>query len=269
MGGFGNMLFQFMFGYSMARKNKAFLTFICNEKKRCDATKYNFLNKYNINKSINNEYIILKEMNHYYDEYKLNQNHNYYIIGFFQSYKYSFEYFEEIKEIIFNNLSEKINKIIPIYELIKDKKTTIGIHIRKTDYVELYDIHYIIRNDEWYDIAIKQLLKKINLNKDNIRLILFSDDINYLKKMEIFKQYDSVIAENYNLDIEETFLLMSYSDNFIISNSTYSLMAYYFRKNKNAKIVIPNKWFGIKGPKYKIEDIIEITENVIINYVNT
>ena len=120
---------------------------------------------------------------------------------------------------------------------------------------------------QWYENAIKLLLSKLNLNKDDIRLILFSDDIKYLENMNITKEYNNIIAEKLNLNIEETFLLMSFSDHFIIPNSSYSLMAYYFRKNNDAKIVIPNKWFGEKGPSYKMEDIIEINDNIIIQNV--
>ena len=268
MGGYGNILFQFMYGYSVARKNKAQISFICNEQKRKNALEYKSISGFNISNSVNYGYIKMNELNHYYDEYMFDPSKNYIITGYYQSYKYSKKYFNEIKQIIFNNLSDKIEKIESIYDSIKkDNKTTITLHIRRTDYIDFKDIHYVVRNDEWYESGIKLLLTKLNLNKDDIKLVLFSDDVKYLENMKLVKEYDSIIAEEYELDIEETFLLMSQSDHFIIPNSTYSLMAYYFRKNNNANIVIPSKWFGEKGPKYKMEDIIEITENVIIHNV--
>jgi len=268
MGGYGNILFQFMFGYSMARKNKALLSFICNEKKRQHATKYKFIDGFDINNLINYDYIRINEKNHYYDEYIFDPSINYIINGYYQSYKYSKQYFSEIKQLIFGNLSDKIDKIESIYKSIKkENKITITLHIRRTDYIDYPDIHYVVRTDEWYENAIKLLLTKLKLKKDDIKLILFSDDIQYLENMNITKEYNHIIAEKYNLDTEEIFLLMSYSDHFIIPNSTYSLLAYYFRKNNDANIVIPNKWFGEKGPLHKIDDIIEVTENVIIQNV--
>ena len=267
MGGFGNMLFQFMYGYAIAREMKTRLIFRCDEKNRHHASKYNFIKGFVIS-NFNFKSIIVHEKNHYYDEYQYNSINNYNITGYFQSYKYSKKYFNEIKQIIFNNLSDEINKIELIYKSIKkDNKTTITLHIRRTDYVDYADKHFVVRTDEWYENAIKLLLSKLNLNKDDIRLILFSDDIKYLENMNITKEYNNIIAEKLNLNIEETFLLMSFSDHFIIPNSSYSLMAYYFRKNNDAKIVIPNKWFGEKGPSYKMEDIIEINDNIIIQNV--
>jgi hypothetical protein len=56
--------------------------------------------------------------------------------------------------------------------------------------------------------------------------------------------------------------LMTMCHEFIISNSTFSLLAYYFRKNKRAKLCIPIKWFGPDGPKYKISDLVEVTDDV-------
>ena len=267
MGGFGNVLFQFMYGYTIAREMKTKLIFRFNEQKRQHASKYNFIKGFEF-VIFNPKSIIVHEKNHYYDEYQYNSMNNYNITGYFQSYKYSKKYFNEIKQVIFNNLSEKINKIEPIYESIKkDNKITITLHIRRTDYVDFADIHFVVRTDEWYENAIKLLLTKLNLEKDDIKLILFSDDIKYLENMNITKEYNNIIAEKLNLDIEETFLLMSFSDHFIIPNSSYSLLAYYFRKNNDAKIVLPNKWFGEKGPSYKMEDIIEMNDNIIIQNV--
>jgi hypothetical protein len=267
MGGFGNVLFQFMYGYTIARQLKTKLLFICNETKRQHASKYSFINEFNF-VNFKSNCVTISEKNHYYDEYNYNSFNNYNIIGYYQSFKYSKQYFDEIKQIIFNNLSDKIIKIESIYESIKkDNKITITLHIRRTDYIDYSDIHYVVRTEEWYENAIKLLLTKLNLKKDDIKLILFSDDVTYLENMNITKEYNNIIAEKYNLDIEETFLLMSYSDHFIIPNSSYSLLAYYFRKNSNANIVIPNKWFGEKGPIHKIEDIIELNDNVIIQNV--
>jgi hypothetical protein len=272
MGGFGNMLFQFMYGYSQARKTESIINFISVEKKRKNAKEYNFLKSFNfINiNNIPNNLIKFEEEGHYFtkknnDLIKYNKYENIFINGYFQSYKYSLIYFEEIKQLIFYNLSDKMTKVKLFYDFIKkDNKITITVHIRRTDYLEYSDIHHVIKNDEWYEDAIQIMLNNLNTTPDNIKLILFSDDIKYLQNMNITKKYNHTIAEKLNLDIEETFLLMSLSDNFIIPNSSYSLLSYYFRQNNKAHIVIPNKWFAEKGPVHKINDIIEMTTNVHI-----
>jgi len=54
---------------------------------------------------------------------------------------------------------------------------------------------------------------------------------------------------------------MSMCNNFIIANSTMSLIAYYLRKHNDAKIILPSKWFGINGPCYDFNDIIPSYSN--------
>ena len=101
MGGFGNVLFQFMFGYSMARKYKMQLQFTTTEQKRVLPANYNSIKGFNFTNFYNsNKLIRMNETNHYYDTYNLNQLFDYYMNGYYQSYKYSKDYFEEIKKII-------------------------------------------------------------------------------------------------------------------------------------------------------------------------
>ena len=57
---------------------------------------------------------------------------------------------------------------------------------------------------------------------------------------------------------------MSLCDNFIISNSSFSLCAYYFRNVEQAKIVAPLNWFGPAGPKFDLNDLVPDTENRIL-----
>ena len=57
-------------------------------------------------------------------------------------------------------MSDKINKTKSIYESIKeDQKTTITLHIRRTDYLQYEDIHHIIKDNQWYQKAIDTFLE--------------------------------------------------------------------------------------------------------------
>ena len=90
---------------------------------------------------------------------------------------------------------------------------------------------------------------------------IFSDDMNYISNWSILKNIDHEIIDLN--DPEELLVFMSFCDNFIIANSTLSLVAYLLRNNKNGKIVGPRNWFGSVGYKYKIEDIVP-SETILI-----
>ena len=271
-GGFGNILFQFMNAYALSKKYDYDLIFIITQYKyenfrQFPHTYEMFKNIFVIDDPDFSKKCTYIEKDFYYNNIILDETIDNTIFGYFQSYKYSLEYFDEIKNILFNNIKAKFNNINNLYAKLKNNKITICIHCRRGDYIlgNAINFHYVIRDIGWYEKSLKLLMNKYHLQNNNIKLLLFSDDISFFKELKFIETYDNIIIEN--LDIEETFLLMSLCDNFIISNSSFSLLAYYFRQIKNAPIVLPNKWFGKKGPKHSLNDIIEITDNVFFNNV--
>lgn len=269
MGGFGNVLFQYMYGYTIAKKYNLKLELYCPVNSRIYPAAYYFLKDYTILKKLPSNILRINEPNFCYtpiDYSQISKQCDLYVSGYFQSYKYSNEFFDEIKKNLFKTLEHKISNVNNILNKL-DLKTTICVHFRRTDYLKFADVHHVIRDDSWYFKAVEKLLQRLNLKKDEIKLIIFSDDIEYIKNHTLVTMYPSVIAEEYKLDTEEIFIWMSKCDHFIIPNSTYSLMAYYFRTKLDGKIVIPDKWFEKEGPFCKIDDLIEITDNVIINSV--
>ena len=81
--------------------------------------------------------------------------------------------------------------------------------------------------------------------------VFVSDDMEWVK--ENFKG-ENIWYSNFTDEIND-FLLMVYSDNIVISNSSFSWWGAYLNKNPNKTIIAPKNWFGPKGPK-DIEDII-------------
>ena len=71
----------------------------------------------------------------------------------------------------------------------------------------------------------------------NCKYLIFSDDIKYVTNWYVLNNLDYEIIDI--TDSEELLVFMTFCDNFIIANSTLSLIAYLLRNNKNAKIVGP------------------------------
>uniref|UniRef100_A0A6C0D9J6 Glycosyltransferase n=1 Tax=viral metagenome TaxID=1070528 RepID=A0A6C0D9J6_9ZZZZ len=247
-GGLGNVLFQYFAGYSLSKQYNCKVYYQKNYNYwRGDMNKYrmfqhlDFINIEDINQQNFSDY---NEKDFFYNPIKL-ENKNYKIFGYYQSFKYSEKYIDQIKFDLFYNLSTLYFNIEKKYFEMKNSKETCLIHVRRGDYLQYHNVHPICK-DEYYIKGIQAI--------PDCKYLVFSDDINFIKNWSVFKNQDYEIVDL--IDPEETLILMSMCDNFIIANSTLSLVAYLLRNNKNAKLVGPKIWFGDAGYKYKIEDII-------------
>jgi hypothetical protein len=189
----------------------------------------------------------------YYGSIKIPDNKkNYALDGYFQSYHHSCAYINDIKHL-FDNEPKKA-KMEDYFHLNNPlKKPVIMVHVRRGDYLAIPDFHPV-QTDAYYDTALKSITSKLG----DCKLFLFSDDVPFLKNWPLIKGYDHLVVENE--DTIESFILMTLCDHFIIANSSYSLLAYYFRENQNqnqnAFVAIPQRWFGPRGPRYNLDHLI-------------
>jgi hypothetical protein len=199
---------------------------------------------------------LIKQKRFMYDEIIIkNMNKKYIISGYYQSYKYFNNEIDIYKQFLFDNIPNIIEEMVAKYNILKNGKTTVLIHFRLGDYVNAQQ-YFPVQTHEYYKQAIS------NFGND-YRYLIFSDNLELVREYDYVKDLpDKVFIEE--KDIEKTFVLMSLCDNFIISNSSFSLSAYYFRNVKQARIVAPLKWFGIAGPKYDLNDLVPNTEYRIL-----
>lgn len=159
--------------------------------------------------------------------------------GYFQSEKY----FEDCKETIraWFQPSEKIKeKINTAYGPLLSKNT-VGIHVRRGDYIKKYTDHHPFPGLEYYQKAI------MALPEAEVYLIV-SNDIPWCKKSFIGKQFvfseSPQETEQGNSSAAFDLFLLSRCRHQIICNSTFSWWASYLNLNQDKKVVAPRTWFG-------------------------
>jgi hypothetical protein len=157
-----------------------------------------------------------------------------YLDGYWQSEKY----FESIKDIIRKELTlknaESMEKI-PAIRNIRESNS-VSLHIRRTDYINGSDGFYQICPIEYYQRALSIIEKSQN----DLKLFVFSDDINWVK--ENLKTNHPTIFVDGNKGYEDL-MLMSLCKHNIMANSTFSWWGAWFNANPNKIVIAPSKWF--------------------------
>jgi hypothetical protein len=161
--------------------------------------------------------------------------------GHFQSYKY----FDHIKFDL-QNLYFAPNPVLKEYLInFEVIEKSVGIHVRRGDYLELKDFHQILdmnyfkKSIDLMERSIGQLLK----------IYIFSDDLEWC--IENFKDSRCIFHEG---NSETDFFLMTKMKNLIISNSSFSWWAAYLNCN-NGIIHYPKHWFGPKNVHLETSDL--------------
>jgi hypothetical protein len=242
-GGLGNQLFQISATVSLSLKNNTTYGInmdLCHTPNQgFTANKYNETLFKNINKIGNHHFKFI------YDEPKFSFTEipfkdEMIIRGYFQSDKYFLENKKEIIDL-FHIPEDSKTKVLNFFNQKKVSGTTTCVHVRRGDYLKFNDFHSVC-NQNYYNQAI-------NLISDST-FILISDDMEWVKKN--FNSENFIMFESNN-EIDD-FTLMTMCDNVIISNSSFSWWGSYLNKNKNKKVIAPNRWFGPSGHK-DIEDV--------------
>lgn len=162
---------------------------------------------------------------------------NYYISGYWQCTKY----FDEIKPTIIKELTPKKELLVQnqsLYNTIINSES-VCITIRRGDFVsnEKYKQQFYLCDEKYFYKAVNLIKLKI----PNAKLIIFSDDIKWIKENMNFG--DDVNYESGDDPVWEKLRLMSACKHFIISNSSFSWWVQYLSTNKNKIIIAPSRWY--------------------------
>jgi hypothetical protein len=146
------------------------------------------------------------------------------IFGYFQTEKFFAHIRNELlKDFEFKNVE---NMIIPEGDYV-------AIHVRRGDYVSLTE-HHPVCSLEYYQKAMSMF--------PNFNFVVISDDLDWCKKQEIFKNCIFLDTNNLANDM----YVMTVARHNIIANSSFSWWGAWLNKNANKIVVAPKQWFGDK-----------------------
>ncbi|WP_144631407.1 alpha-1,2-fucosyltransferase [Priestia megaterium] len=160
------------------------------------------------------------------------QNENLYLNGYWQSYVYFDKYRNDIIKkftplVSFNQDGNQLLNEIKSYN-------SVAIHVRRGDYINFKGGKCL--DSSYYIKAMKHLY---NLKGKNLFFYIFTDDVEYCKR--IFKNVANVkfIGEEAKLSDFEEFTLMTHCKNLIIGNSSFSWWAAYLASCKDKAVIAP------------------------------
>ena len=156
------------------------------------------------------------------------------MVGYFQDVDLIYKY----REFLINSLSE--NEIIRNSFNQTSIKGSTMLHVRRGDYLNLDEA----LNLHFYKEAIDYCSKNI----ENFTFEVFTDDSEWVKKQNIFDNALKI----HNDDISKENTIISFSnmiqkENFIIGNSTFSLIAAILGSSQYSKFIVADPWFRNKS----------------------
>lgn len=275
MGGLGNQLFQIFAVIAYAKKHNCQFVFKYSKELRIGILRYTFWDTFlkgllqytthDSNNSLIAPYIDsfprYNEIGFHYKTLPCNENLDYLsLFGYFQSYKYFQEYWDDIKSMIC--LSEQQKIILDNNcHFVDNNFYNISMHFRLGDYKSKQDFHPIM-TEIYYITALSTIVHKIHSNNaKKIRVLYFceKEDLDIVNLMiqtiqVTHKTIDFVRVGDSLCDWQQM-LLMSVCDSNIIANSSFSWWGAYMNENNEKIVCYPSIWFGKKAGYGSVSDL--------------
>lgn len=272
MGGLGNQMFQYAFGYTQAKRlnTDLFADLRFFSQRLDDVTKRSYeLDCFKINLKVipnkilqrvmfpvggtrsilNNKLKRLlyfgsiieykKELKFKYSENNIGKSSSVYYEGYWQSEKYFLEHREDLLDK-FKLKNELYNETRKYKDLIKNSNS-VSIHIRRGDYVNnpTANAFHGLCSKKYYDEAIEYF----DSRNTEIHYFVFSDDLEWAKE-NIESQYVTFVDLPSDVPDVEEMLLMSLCKHNIIANSSFSWWGAWLNNNNDKVVVAPKQWFA-------------------------
>lgn len=273
MGGLGNQLFQIFAVIAYAKKYKCNFVFKYSKELHTGMLRYTFWDSflkdllqyttYESNNSLIAAYIDnfprFNESGFHYKPLPYKENVDYLsLFGYFQSYKYFIDYWEDIKTMI--KLQSTQQTIYNNNKTLLDDKYTISMHFRLGDYKDKQQFHPIMK-ETYYISALNNIVNKLENSNKNIQVLYFceQEDINTVNLMVQTIQFAhkkiNFVRVNDDLCDWQQMVLMSCCNSNIIANSSFSWWGAFMNENSDKIVCYPSTWFGKKFGTKNMNDL--------------
>ena len=157
---------------------------------------------------------------------------------------YIYGYFQTAE--VANRAKDRIKKSLKKQEILVDgydaNKYSIAISIRwGEDYVKQ---GWPICSAEYYRKGIDYILSKRNLTRDDVQVLVFSDEIEKVRDESIF---DGAIYIQEKNPSRQLAIMMS-CDDYVIANSSFSWWGAFLGNNEDKIVVMPEYWYADGQP---------------------
>ena len=151
--------------------------------------------------------------------------------------------FHEIRNELLSNftLTKQLGQIVSEWST-SINGDTVSIHIRRGDYVSANVVNrrYAAITSAYYNLALKHIEATTKIG----RIVVFSNDIQWVKENVKFDFETVYIDRSHKLSDSEEQFVMSRCDHNIISNSTYAWWGAYLNTNPSKIVCAPKLWFS-------------------------
>lgn len=145
----------------------------------------------------------------------------------------------------FNNLEncyEYLSKSLSNHPLLKNslsshkKSNSTMIHVRRGDYLKF--------NEELPIFYYEKSIELIKTKTKTTNFKIYTDDINWCKNQKLFTIADEILTSSDSPDDTiKTFSSMLNHQNYIIANSTFSLITAFLGSSEDSLVTYPHPWF--------------------------
>ncbi|MFM8270108.1 MAG: alpha-1,2-fucosyltransferase [Pseudomonadota bacterium] len=248
--GLGNQMFQYAAGLALAHKHRTVqkldVSWFKSHDGMADHNRYG-LNCFNILEQFSSreeKLDFLKTATHhvapvvdYYSAFFQLKDETY-LDGYFQSETFFLPVHETVRQH-FTFRFPPDTTVSRWADLILSSSPSVFLHVRRGDYVTLYQDKFGVLGLDYYERALQTLKDR----HPNLTAFVFSDDINAVEKELRTDLPCHFVKATEHHNFFDKIRLMSLCDHAIISNSTFAWWGAWLIPSREKTIIAPKPWF--------------------------